>query len=102
MALKSPTTVTRLLDSWRSTPRGVARSNSHASLTEQERQRARRRLSAMSTADLVEFFETNIAGIGTSVRNFRTTQDVSHLMEAALGVETQDVAIRELIRRALR
>lgn len=56
----------------------------------------------MATNELIEFFETNLAGIGTSVRNFRTTQDISHLMEAALGVETQDVAIRELIRRAPR
>lgn len=95
--------MTRLLDNWRSAPRGaVAQGYNHAHLTESERLRAQTRLRAMATNELIEFFETNLAGIGTSVRNFRTTQDISHLMEAALGVETQDVAIRELIRRAPR
>lgn len=100
---RSLTSVTRLLDNWRSTPRGaVAPSNNHSSLTETERQRAQHRLNAMATSELEEFFEVNLAGMGTSLRNYRRSQDVSYLMEASLAVETQAVAIRELLRRAPR
>lgn len=95
-------TMTRFLDSWRSTsgrplPSSVARTTENADAAKLKK--ARQRLSTFSEGDLLGYIESNVGGIIRNIRDWRTTLDETHLNEALIAVETERAAIEELRHR---
>jgi hypothetical protein len=97
----------RLLDSWRSSsnqgvPDRPALNKPEVLTADVLRQRAVTRIAVMETADLLDFIEANLGGMGRNIRDWRGSRDLVHLDEAHLAAEVQQIAVSELIRRSSR